>query len=179
MVAPSTFNYCSLLDNHYGLTSSTWWHILPFLTLKIPVVTALIKAASRWRWTEAWDRQWLLSWGYREQQAPARTAGYDLIQHIHVSVGIFGTPRVPGFLLNTPLHMADLPQLCLRDHSPSQPMTEVTAVTKSNSPVKSTKFCPCMMSAATVLVESTLVWLGNKRFVLSCQLTWAKMLVNN
>lgn len=36
---PSTFQYCSFLNKHYGLFSRTDWNILPFTTLEIVSVT--------------------------------------------------------------------------------------------------------------------------------------------
>lgn len=130
MAMPSTLNYCSLLDKHYGLTSLTHWQIWTFITLKVTVVTdsyrdtkswLKLSLSGPWRWTEAWDRQcdrqtdrqWQLSWDYREQQTPTKTDVCDTIQYIQMPVGFlvhqeFQVPVTP------PLHMANLPQLCLR-----------------------------------------------------------------
>lgn len=65
MAIPSTFNCSSLLDKQYEFSSSTYWHILPFITLKIAVVTdsyrdtkfwLKLHPSGLWRWTEAWEQ---------------------------------------------------------------------------------------------------------------------------
>lgn len=93
---------------------------------------------------------------YTDKQEPIKTDVYDMIQDIHILFFFFflhfGTPnsRVSGFLLHTPLRVANLPQLCLRNHSPFKSMTEVTEITKGNFTVKSIEFSPLPINAMPI-----------------------------
>lgn len=79
--------------------------------------------------------------------------------------------------------MANLPQPCLRDPSPSKSTTEATGITKGNFIAKSIEVSPLpinpmLISHFTSRFQTSLA--GEDRVcTLSFQLTWAKILANN